>query len=150
MRLTRQIHKPTPPSLNMAAMIDVVFLLLIYFLLTLVFMDPERSLLSQLPNIGQNQATAQVRDFEPVRITLHPAPAPGSVPPVRIVIDGAAVEGYEQLQVELKLRRAIADIPVIIQGDDALPFDYFVRALDACHQADLQNVAFSAGQGDRP
>ena len=148
MRLTRQIHKPTLPTLNMAAMIDVVFLLLIYFLLTLVFLDPEQSLLSQLPNIGQRQALAPMRDFEPVRI--HLLPAPGRTPAVRIAVDGTTVEDYAQLEAELKRRRAIADLPVIIQGADELAFDYLVRALDACHRAELFNVAFSAGREDSP
>lgn len=145
MRLTRQVHKPMLPMLNMAAMIDVVFLLLIYFLVTMVFIDPQFSLLSQLPNIGERQAKAEMLDFEPVRIVLARGVDGGGLPD--LTIDGGLVADFVELEAQLKQRREIADLPVIIRGDDGLAFDYFVRALDACHGAGLFNVAFSAGSG---
>jgi len=147
MRLTRQLHKPSLPELNMAAMIDVVFLLMIYFLLTLVFIDPERSLFSQLPNIGQKQSEIDLQDFEPVHVRLVHARPSDNASAVKILCDGQTVADYAALVAALKQRRAIADVPVVIEGQDTVPFDFMARALDACHQADLHKVAFSAKGG---
>ena len=140
MLLTRQGHQTTRFQLNMAAMIDVVFLLLIFFMCTSSFRQTEDELPAQLPRTHPATQAAD-DDFQPVRIS------------VRSVGDGALVEcdgqpcgTFDSLANLLKQRRQIADIPVIIQGQNTVPFSYMVAALDACHVADLTRVAFSVEQ----
>ena len=140
MLLTRQGHQTSRFQLNMAAMIDVVFLLLIFFMCTSSFRQTEDELPAQLPQTTEATHRAS-DDFEPVRIN------------VRSVDDGVLVEcdgqpcgTFDSLTGLLKQRRQIADIPVIIKGHNAVPFSYMVAALDACHVANLTRVAFSVEQ----
>ncbi len=136
MLLTRQKRVPVRPGLNMASMVDIVFLLLIFFMCTSSFVMPEGSLPAQLPRSG---VRADEDMLDPVRIQVNVA-GEG----VLITCDEQACGTDEQLLAMLKERRALADVPVIISGQGAVPFDAMVRALDACYQADLWKVAFSA------
>lgn len=138
MRLTRQKANPTRPQLNMAAMIDVVFLLLIFFLTTTAFQVPEKDLPSQLPLIGVGEDTRRPHDAEKIRIHLE-ATMTGSL----LTCDGRSLS-FGELDKHLAAMRTIADFPVIIDGDPTVPAGDMVRALDSCYQADLRRVAFAA------
>ena len=137
MQLARQKHVRKRPLLNMAAMIDVVFLLLIFFMCTSSFVRPEKNLPSRLPEVGA-AAPAEPERLDPVRIALAGAP-----PAVAVTCDGRPCATAEELVARLRARRAIGDPIVIIQGTPAVPFGDMVAALDACHRAGLGRVAFS-------
>ncbi|MBL7133596.1 MAG: biopolymer transporter ExbD [Phycisphaerae bacterium] len=137
MRLTRQIHKPPRPELNTASLIDVVFLLLIFFMCTASFAVVEKSLPAQLPKAGPGD-TARRELLDTVRIRLSQSDAGTAM-----TCDGLACESVEALAEMLQARRALGDPPVIIEGVGDVPFGHMVGALDACHQAQLYRVAFS-------
>jgi biopolymer transport protein ExbD len=136
MLLTRRKSEPTQPTLNMAAMIDVVFLLLIFFMCTTSFESREKAISAQLPQYHSD--TRQLEDFEPVRIHLGRA---GEVPVISC--DDQPCVNFAALTEMLRARRAIADLPVIISGQDDVPFDFMVSALDACYEAGLTRAAYS-------
>ena len=143
MRLTRQTRKPSRPQLNMASMIDVVFLLLIFFMCTSSFARPERSLPSRLPRVG-TAGGADRQELDAVRIGLA-RHAAGIV----LTCDDQVCATIEDLVAMLEARRALGDPPVIIQGRGDVPFGAMVAALDACHRARLYRTAFSA-RGTEP
>ena len=122
----------------MASMIDVVFLLLIFFMCTSSFQPLENELPTQMPQAGAAEAKDQA-ELEPVRINL-------SHENNRTAITcGDHVCGtFPSLVKRLEAIRAEHDAQVIIEGQGAVPFGDMVAALDACYQADLRRVAFSA------
>ncbi len=122
----------------MASMIDVVFLLLIFFMCTSSFSTPEQLMPTQLPSVSPQ--ARQAADFDPIRIRL--AGGPGWV---TMTIDGQAVTDLDALERQLAAREAVADVPVIITGETAVPFDRMVGAFDRCRKVGLERVAFSAG-----
>ncbi len=137
MLLTRRRHGLKRPQLHMAAMIDVVFLLLIFFMCASTFLRPERDLPSRLPAAGPAGA-AKAEELDPVRIRLLPA-RDGA----RITCDDQPCAGIEDLVGMLRARRALGDPVVIIQGHGDVAFGDMIAALDACHQASLYRTAFS-------
>jgi len=140
MLLTRQKQNPAHPQLNMASMVDVVFLLLIFFMCTSSFTQIEDKLPTQLSRIAPG--TSQSTDLPPVRISLQRS-ASGAV---LISCENAVFSEsqYPDLVKKLEQLRAIDDIRVIIEGQGSIPFGLMVKALDACYLADLSRVAFSA------
>ncbi len=136
MLLTRQKRKTIPPELNMAAMIDVVFLLLIFFMCTSSLQHPERKLLAWLPQ--SSQASEPVSDFEPVVITVTGGPGAAV-----LECDGVPCTGIRELRRELRLRRQVADMPVIIRGDEGVPFELMVDVMDICYEEEFQQVAYA-------
>ena len=137
MALTRQRRQPTPPELNMASMIDVVFLLLIFFMCTSSFETLENDMPSQMPQAGTGEV--EETDFEPVRINLTRI---SNSTVIKCGDDICAT--FKALLAKLKSLRSIDDIPVIIEGEETVPFGHMVATLDMCYQADLRKVAFSA------
>ena len=135
MLLTRQSRQGPAPQLSLAPMIDVVFLLLIFFMCTTTFKKLEKDLPSKMPEVGRG---AQ-QDFDPVRILVSKA-AKG----VLVTCNDQPCATIDDLVGRLRALRAIANVPVVIEGQPTVPFGYMVASLDACYQADFQRVAFSA------
>lgn len=144
MRLTHQSRRPPVPGLHMAAMIDVVFLLLIFFMCTSSFRKPEEDLPTQLPRVvGQQGATQE--DFPPTRITLRTIGGG-----VLVECDGQSCPTFDALQEQIRMRRqAVGEISVIVEGQADVPFRWMVGAVDACYAANVYRVAFSA-RGQKP
>ncbi len=141
MLLTRQSRKPTTGQLKMASMIDVVFLLLIFFMCTSSFRGQENDLPTRLPQVGAARDGLH-GDFEPIRIQVSKVHAG-----VLVTCAGRPCQSFDGLVEHLEAMRRIADLPVIIEGQDAVPFRHMVAALDACYRADLRRVAFAARGG---
>lgn len=141
MLLTRQKQNPAAPQLNMASMVDVVFLLLIFFMCTSSFTQIEDNLPTQLSrtNPSPNQAST---DLPPIRISLKRS-ASGIVV-INCENEAFTESQYKDLVKKLGQLRAVDDVRVIIEGQGTIPFGTMVKALDACYLADLRRVAFSA------
>jgi biopolymer transport protein ExbD len=137
MLLSRQKPAAKSIQLNMAAMIDVVFLMLIFFMCTSSLLRPEKNLPSQLPLAGSPGAAAE--ELDPVRIRLLPGAGAA-----RITCDNQPCATVDELVRRLRARRALGDPLVVIQGHDDVAFGDMVAALDACYRAELYRTAFSA------
>jgi len=117
------------------SMIDVVFLLLIFFMCVSTFVRPEHRL-----DVG---------------LTGGPGPPPPPPPPpsvvVRIRMDGEralitaqdyACRDLNDLAARLgRLSRAVPDVQVVVDGRSNVPFQYVIGAMDACGRARITNVS---------
>jgi biopolymer transport protein ExbD len=127
----------------MASMIDIVFLLLIFFMCTSSFRKQEMEMQTLLPRLESGEK-GEAGDFTPIRIRLRSV-ADGVLVTLRVMgRREEAVGTFDALVEKLKQRRAIADVSVIIEGQGTVMLGHMVSALDACHKADLRRVAFSA------
>ena len=122
----------------MAPLIDVVFLLLIFFMCSMSFDTHERRLPAQLPQSGP-AAEHELADFDPVHIMLRQWRGG-----VELRCDGQVCADFDDLLRMLRARRAIAQVPVVIEGREGVPFGHMVTAMDTCYRADFRQVAFSA------
>ncbi|MHC4249934.1 MAG: ExbD/TolR family protein [Planctomycetota bacterium] len=152
------------------SMIDVTFLLLIFFLCSMNFKSVERALGAELPKKdGQMIGLPPPDDDDiPIRVKLHWANARGQVihsprsaypedfQGVRRHVDlgGAHVVvrvgrlGVRDLN---ELARTLADlaardsdISVVIDARQAVPFKWVIGALDACARAQVRDVKFQS------
>jgi biopolymer transport protein ExbD len=133
-------RRRAPVDINLAPLIDVVFLLLIFFMVSTTFKDEAR-LRVQLPQ-------AQGEDI--------PAQEPAMI---RIVIDRAGhffIDDREiadtrtatLVRVLTERRGEDSAIPVLIQADAATPHQAVMTAMDAASQAGLARIAFAATRSD--
>jgi biopolymer transport protein ExbD len=136
MKLTAQTRRPAPLELNMASLVDVVFLLLIFFMCTANFNPPEERLPTPLPQAGV-AGHAEDADFEPIRIGIV-----GSGDAVTVRVNDAFVADYAELEHRLRRLRALADVPTIIVPDDTVNFRHCVKVLDLCAKVGMDKVAF--------
>jgi biopolymer transport protein ExbD len=121
---------------NMMPLIDIVFLLLIFFLMASRFEQEEREMNVVLPDVA---ASAQ-----PVAGTQELI--------VNITADGkytVAKQQYseEQLGALLKLtHQKNPHLPVVIRGDGRAAWKYGVRVMGLCNRAEIRDYRVAAVQ----
>ncbi|HAN98656.1 MAG TPA: biopolymer transporter ExbD [Planctomycetaceae bacterium] len=121
----------------MTPLIDVVFLLLIFFLVTSRFEKEEREIDLELPDASQSVPLME----QPSEIVVN-MDAEG-----RIVIDGRE-RGIDEL--EGILGRAATDNPltqtVLIRSDRRAPVGTFISVIDICKKLGLQYTEATEGE----
>lgn len=125
--------------------IDVVFLLLLYYTLTMKFHTLEQRLEAWLPkDKGPNQIQQPIQtNLDEVVLTVTAVPPTLKVPIFRIRTWETNDVG--QLIAQLKqLASAGKDRPVVINGKPDCPFKHIMSALDACAFANLTKIEFRA------
>ncbi len=126
-----------PDGPNLTPVIDMVFLLLIFFLCATRFDQEERELSTVLPEVVQAQ--------------------PLSMPPQEIVVnitrEGTYVVMQQRLteaQLAALLREAALKNPgtqsVLIRGDGEAAWKYGVRVMGLCNQANIRDYRVAAIQ----
>jgi biopolymer transport protein ExbD len=130
-------------ELNMTSMIDVVFLLLVFFMLNLNFPVKEKTIQAVVPRAMARGAPTQ-RSTDPSIVFRVSRSGVG----VRIQIEGVDL-GADFNRAAERLKVMVADIgnpdiPVVISVDDTLPYQIFIDALDATRRAGVTNIQFSA------
>ena len=132
--------RPELPGFQLAAMLDVVFLLLCFFVTTSVYSQWENEVEIQLPSAESG--------VEPNRL-------PGEII-VNVAKDGAIrVNGRDLTPEELGAKcRALAAAfpgnPIVVRGDREASWESVLRVLDICAKNDLYNVNFASAIPDEP
>lgn len=141
-------------NLNLTSMIDVVFQLLVYFVVTTSFAQGEGVIIAKLPKAG-GAAAADVKPPErPLKIILSSTGMSG----YRINLDGypAAPRDFVDLnqtllQLQYDPSRGLSgpykqDNPIIIQPDGQVRWQHVVNAFNATVSARYKNVSFGQAQ----
>jgi biopolymer transport protein ExbD len=125
------------PGLNLTPMIDVVFLLLIFFMLASTFLDPERDINLDLPKSSEAGTLAEETNDLVVNVMED-----GST-----VIDGELLDDSGLMAA---LRQAAAldpEMQVTIRGDRLTALQGIVKVMDYSGIAGLSNLAISTIDG---
>jgi len=168
----REIVGEVKTELSITPMIDVVFLLLIFFLLASRFKATEGDLKAYLPkDKGQGTSTPQIDLYE-VRLKLlwyDDQNRPTADEKIGHVVLKVGKEVYPERMLEDKVSKEMehypkwdyllgnlkewkADyrgtgekgLPVIIDARKQVPWKHVVAALDTCMQAGIENITFAA------
>ena len=121
------------PIINLTPMIDVVFTLLVFFMLATTFAERERLLDLELPY----SSTAQ-RNQTPRELVINVSREGG------VWIDGRALQGEQLAKVLTDAAQRDRHTMVTIRGDRRGYYDEIVHVLDACMRAGLQDVSLGA------
>lgn len=119
---------------NLVPLLDVMFLLLIFFLVSTTFAKDEVDMNLVLPE-ARSGAPAESGNLLVINVAQDGA----------ITVDGRQVATMEALR--QKLRAAASrnrDQQVLIRGDTRVQFGLVAQALDACLEASLKSVAIRA------
>ena len=143
MRCTSR-RRTEKPRLAMTPMIDVIFNLLIFFLLTPVLRGNEGYLTTNLPHDGgPNDGRTPVPD----RLKVELVQRGESAGEVEIIYDGRLVlPDFRALEAELKelrTRGLAADFPVLIAPTGGVRHKWVVRAFDAITAARFRKIWFA-------
>ncbi len=124
------------PGFQIAPMVDIVFLLLIFFLVTWNFSRSETELDVKVPKAREGKETRR---------------AVGEVI-INVKADGVVVMNRRQMNpAELqdtlqKIASLYPDQAVILRGDENTDYRHVVEVLDICRRANIWNVAFATSR----
>lgn len=134
-----QNREPKPAEMQMAPMIDIVFLLLIFFIVTWQFSRDEMDLKIAVPTSEEGAEPQRV--LREIVINVRP--------------DGS-VSVWGETKTKAALRDTLKEIarlstnadgksnqPVRVRGDSATPFQEIVEVIDICQKSGIWNISFA-------
>lgn len=138
MRLSKPSIKPhyaAPMNLSSASMIDVVFLLLIFFLVTTTFRIPTQSLAT--PIVAQSVSPDQITDdIEPVILTMR---SQSGV--VEYELGSVKTNNVQKIQNVLQ-NMDTKTAPMVVKVGDGIPFQSATTLIALCRSCGHESVAW--------
>lgn len=129
------------PEVNLMPLIDVVFILLIFFMVSTTF-QKESEIKIELPEASSEPVEAEHDAFEIV------IDADG-----RYFIDERQVVNNELDTLKKAISQSLGerkDMPVVIRADRRTPYESVVRAMDATSQLGLVQMSLATSQSESP
>ncbi len=127
------------PGFNMTPMIDVVFLLIIFFLVSSHLAQQEVQLELDLPEAGSGQRPAE-EEARRVVVNVLPQEQPAG----RIMVGGRLMHSDELAElVRYESRRVGRQLEVRIRADRKVPYRVVEPVMVACAEAGVWKVTFA-------
>jgi len=134
MNFRKQI-KPEAVGFQLAPMIDVVFLLLCFFMTSQIFAQWETEIDITLPTAE----TGQIPERLPGEIIINIRAGGELVVNAQIVTEDQLGSMLDRV-VDL-----FPGQPVLIRADRKTEYEHVIRVLDLCRQSDIWNISFATG-----
>ena len=134
----RKKTKGALPTFQMTAMMDIVFLLLCFFVTTSVFSQWEYEVAITLPSAQ----SGKVPDRLPGEIIIN------------ITDDGRVSVNQQNLTLDVlkerlkKLASYYPGQPVVLRADKATPYEKLMKVIDTCRQADIWNFSMATKEAE--
>ncbi len=123
--------------LNLTPMIDVIFLLLIFFMVATTFQDPEREMDVDLPEATSGSPLTEQQDDLIINILRD-----GS-----IVLFEKPTTREELVRILHQRAQQDPETPVTIRGDRLVKHEAVVAVMDACGMAGLRQLSLGTLEG---
>lgn len=134
MRLPR-LGRSRPVEFNVTPLIDVVFLLIVFFLVSSHLAQQETQLELALPAAASSR---EAETNEAARVTIN------LLPDGELLLGSESVEvGQVGRRLEYERRRTTEDLEVRIRADRTVPYRLVEPILMACARARIWNVSFA-------
>ncbi len=117
-------------------MVDIVFLLLIFFLVTWNFARQETELDVKVPTAKEGKESRRA-----VGEVIINVKSDGT-----ILMNRRVMTGEELGKTLKKISELYPDQAVILRGDESADYRHIVAVLDICRAANIWNVAFATGR----
>ncbi len=124
-------------ALNLAPMIDVVFLLLIFFMVATTFVQREKEMAVELPTAESGDEPEL--DLDEIVINL--------LRDGTIKINGSVLDEEKLDSLLVRAARANPETPVTIRGDKEVVLRRVVSVMDACRVAGLTDIGMMTLDG---
>jgi len=136
-------------SLKMTPMIDIVFLLLIFFMCSTKFKAPDYRMDANMPNTGQlKRPVDPPEDLVDLTITVEPKNVTDATFRIGrdLIVPADELPGTIKSQysaIALSPQHHGREIPAVIRGHRDVEFRHIMKALDACVGAEIKDVQFA-------
>jgi biopolymer transport protein ExbD len=127
------------PAVNMTSMIDIVFLLIIFFMVGTRFAEQERKIALEVPQVTDRGALKSATERCVVNVYRDG----------EVTIDGQTLSLPELTTRLSNARRQYAELAVLVRGDGTGQFQRVAEVLNACKQAGIAELAISVKVDER-
>jgi biopolymer transport protein ExbD len=121
------------PAMNLTPMIDVVFLLIIFFMAASKFAEVEADLELKLPEVAAAAPLTSAPKQRTVSVERDGA----------VELDGLSVSLAELTARLVAAQSEYPQLSVVIRGDAACPFQHVAAALAACKDAHISELGIT-------
>jgi len=135
----RKHAEPRILGFLIAPMVDILLVILVFFIVTWNFALSENELDVRVPTASKANETQPYVGQVVINIAAN-----GTV-----IVNRQPKSSQELLELLKKLAQLYPDQAVIVRGDQGVEYKHIVDVLDICRQADIWNVAFATGKPDR-
>lgn len=125
-------------TISMTPLIDVIFLLLIFFILAIRFEKPEGVLENILPERDTHGIAEQQKDWEVVKLRI------------KLIKEGKQLKIYLQERVVYTYRDLLAylnmlpeEIMLVIEPESKVPYKHVIGVYNTCLKSKKSNIAFA-------
>lgn len=118
------------PSLNLTSMIDVLFLLIIFFMVGTKFTELERKIGLKVPQVSNVEALTSAPEKKVVNVYRDG----------QISLDRETVTLDELSRRLTAARSQYEDLGVLVRGDGSGEFQYVAEVLNACRKAGITEL----------
>lgn len=125
--------KTDPVGFQLAPMIDIVFLLLCFFITSQLFAQWEQSIDIKLPTA----TTAETPRRLPGEVILNISQDG------RVAVNGQYMDDARLSALMERLTGLFPGQPVVLRADKQTPYEHVIRVLDLCRRADIWNISFA-------
>ncbi|MFD2255370.1 ExbD/TolR family protein [Luteolibacter algae] len=126
-------RQPESANMQLAPMIDIVFLLLIFFIVTWQFTRSETELSVSVPTAQEGAEPERQRGEIVINVLADST----------VRIEGTTVD-LEQLHEKLaSIAAQFENQPVRIRGDGGVAYQRIVEVIDTCQKAGIWNISFA-------
>jgi biopolymer transport protein ExbD len=135
----RQIDSEDEPSVNLTPLIDVVFILLIFFMVSTTF-QRESEIKIELPE-ASSEPVEEKDDVLEIVIDIEG----------HYFIDEQQVVNTEIETLKIAIQKFLGEqteMPVVIRADRNTPYESVVRAMDATAQLGLVQMSLATNQAE--
>ena len=130
--------RPAPAGFQLAPMLDVVFLLLCFFVTIQIYSRWEREVPITVPTADTGESLPRT----PGEIILNVRPSG------EVVINGLVHSDTELQKTLAQVVALFPGQPILIRADKTTDFQHVVKVLDFCRKTDIYNISFATNAPD--
>ena len=124
---------PTNPGIPLTPMIDVVFLLLCFFVTSQIFSQWETEIDVALPTAVKGEIPQRLPGEVIVNVRSDGT----------MVVNGQTLDGVQLRSMMDRLVQLFPGQPVLLRADKSTDYQFVINVLDTCRQADIWNISFA-------
>ena len=127
------------PIIQMAPLIDIIFLTLVFFMTLSIFNQIESELNISVPKSKESKETIRSPGEIIVNITKDG----------KVLVNQKKLNSKELEEMLMKISALFPDQPIIIRADEKTFHKHVINVLDACAHAEIWNISFSATRQEK-
>jgi biopolymer transport protein ExbD len=132
-------HHDDLPAINLTPMIDIVFNLIIFFMVSTRFTEIERKVDLSVPQIGGTGSLSEAQRSRTINVYRDGA----------IMLDSQPVSLAELRGLLAAAQRQYEGLEVTIRGDGLTHYQNVAAVMTACRQAGISEMGIAVAAGDR-